>query len=65
MEHKRFKQDAKQIVDMTFDAKVFKDNLTRDDLNAIEDMLEFILQSRFDSYLKMEKITRAIQARKP
>jgi len=50
MEQKYFKQDAKQIVDMAFNAKLFKDELTRDDFNAFEDLIEYLLQSKFDSY---------------
>ena len=63
MEDKIFKQDAKQIVDMVFDAKLFKDELTRDNLNSIEDIIQFMLQSRFDSYQKLDKLTKSIEGR--
>lgn len=56
MEQQIFKQDAKTLVDTLFDAKLFKDQVTRDDLNSIEDYISSALNSRFDSYLKIEKI---------
>ena len=36
MDEKIFKQDAKQIVDLAFDKKLFKDEITRDDMNAFK-----------------------------
>ena len=37
-----FKQDAKTIVDMLFEAKLFKDHITRDDMNVTEALIESI-----------------------
>lgn len=61
MEEKHFKNDAKQIVDMAFDAKLFKENVTRDDMNTFEDLIEFLLQSKFDTYKKCLELTAKIQ----
>lgn len=47
-----FSSDAKDIVDTLFNTKVFRDNLTRDDLNEIEVFVQYCLQSRFDNHLK-------------
>ena len=37
--------------------KLFKDELTRDDFNAFEDLIRFLLQSRFETY-KFDKIPK-------
>ena len=63
MEDKIFKSDAKQIVDMAFNNKLFKDELTRDDFNAFEDLIQFLLQSRFDSYQRVEKLMKSVEGR--
>ena len=42
MDDKVFKNDAKNIVDVAFDNRLFKDDLTRDDFNSFEDLLCFI-----------------------
>jgi hypothetical protein len=62
MNNKYFKDDAKQLVDQLFDAKMFKESISRDDMNAIEDLIEFLLQSRFDSYIKIEKINERLKS---
>lgn len=63
MEDKIFKADAKQIVDMAFDNKLFKNELTRDDFNAFEDLIQFLLQSRFESYQRVDKLMKSIEGR--
>lgn len=64
MNNKIFKQDAKTIVDMLFDAKLFKDNLTRDDFNKVEEILLFTLESRFNSHVKMTELMERIKETK-
>ena len=61
MEDKISKQDSKQIVDMLFDAKYFKDNVTRDDMVSVEEFITFLLQSRFDSYIRLNKLNDRIK----
>ena len=61
MEDKIFKNDAKTIVDMFFNTKIFKDNITRDDMNATEEFIESVLRSRFESYQKCEKLMESLK----
>lgn len=56
MEEKLFKQDAKQIVDLAFDQKLFKDNVTRDDMNCFEELIDFFLSTRYESYKRVNKL---------
>ena len=56
-----FKNDAKQIIDMLFDNKIFIPTLTRDELNATEEFIEYSMQSRFDTHLKAEKLFSKIK----
>ena len=56
MKDKTFKNDAKQIVDMCFDTKIFKENITRDDMNVFEEHITYLLQSRFESYKKLSSL---------
>ncbi len=51
MEKKRFKQHAKILTDSLFDNKLFKEEITRDDMNAIEEYIVFCLESNFNSYV--------------
>lgn len=65
MENIIFKNDAKQIVDMAFDNKLFKDNITRDDMNSFEDLIQFLLQSRYESYVRVNYLMERIEKSKP
>lgn len=56
MSEQYFKNDAKQLVDMLFDNKLFKDGLTRDDLTGIEDLLSYTMQSKFDSHMRAKEL---------
>lgn len=58
-----FKQDAKSIVDAMYNGKLFKDNITRDDMNAVQEYIEFAMQSRYDSYKRIESILGKIEDR--
>ena len=58
---KIFKQDAKSIVDVLFDTKIFTDKISRDDMATVEEMIESMLQSRFDSYKKAQKLYESIK----
>jgi hypothetical protein len=46
-----FKADAKQLVDMLFDNKLFVERITRDDMASVEELLSFMMQSKYDSYV--------------
>ena len=60
MKDNTFKNDAKQIVDMCFDNKLFKDNIKRDDMNGFEDLITFLLKSRYESYIKVTELMNKI-----
>jgi len=64
MDKKIFKQDAKQIVDLVFDKKLFKDEITRDDMNAFEELIDFLLSSRYESYKRAEKLLENLKKTK-
>lgn len=55
-EKEYFKQDAKQIVDMLFDTKCFKDDVSRDDMNSVEDFIKEMMQIKFESNLKLKSL---------
>lgn len=52
---KLFKNDAKSIVDALFDAKLFKDNVTRDDMNTTEEFICDMMDSKFKQHQKRKK----------
>ncbi len=55
-----FGKDAKQIVDMCFNNKLFKDEITRDDMNNFEELISFLLQSKFNMYVKCEELLASL-----
>lgn len=59
MDEKMFKNDAKQIVDIMFDTKLLKEDVTRDGMNAFEDLIQFLLQSKLDSYQKIDNFLKS------
>lgn len=40
-----YQNEAKRLVDMLFDTKVFNEKTTRDSMQALEDLIAFYLQS--------------------
>ena len=52
------------MVDVMFNSKLFKDDLTRDEMNSIEDFIQFSMESGFDSHLKIEKLNEKINKRR-
>lgn len=63
MEQRIFKQDAKQIVDLMFDHKLFKDQITRDDMNNLQDTIEYMLSSRFETYQRVKELMQKIKSK--
>ena len=61
MDDKIFKKDAKHMVDMMFDANLFHNNVTRDNMNTFQDLIQFLLQSNFDSYKRLEKLKESVK----
>jgi hypothetical protein len=64
VKYKRFRSEAKSMVDVMFNSKLFKDDLTRDEMNSIEDFIQFSMESGFDSHLKIEKLNEKINKRR-
>lgn len=60
IEDKIIQRDAKSIVDLLYDTKVFKSDLTRDNLNAIEEFVAVTLETRLNSYVKQYKLKEMI-----
>lgn len=56
MEEKIFKNDAKGIIDTLFDTKMFNSDVTRDEMNALEDLVAYMLSSRFAGYVKSKDL---------
>jgi hypothetical protein len=61
MDEMIFKQDAKQIVDLAFDNKLFKDEVTRDDMNSFEELINFLLSSRYESYKRVDNLLSRLE----
>lgn len=57
---KKFAADAKLIVDSIFDNRLFKDNITRDDMNGYEDLIQFMLESKFNMAWKAKELFERI-----
>ena len=51
-----YQNRAKEVVDMLFDGKLFKDKITRDNLNAIENLIAYLFQSDAKSAQKCAEI---------
>jgi hypothetical protein len=60
-----FKADAKAIVDMVFDTNLFKEGITRDQMNGIEELISYSMQSRFDTNWKAKELFERIKSKKP
>lgn len=58
MEYKYFKNDAKQIVDAMFDTKLLKEDVSRDTMNAFEELIQYMLETKFNSYNKTAEFIR-------
>lgn len=57
------KQESKTIVDTLFDNKLFRNDLTRDELNSIEEYIDYSMNSRLNSHLKFRDLADKIQKR--
>ena len=56
-----FKKVAKEIVDSLFDNELFKDKLTRDDMQSLEDLLYTVMDDRYNSEKRLEKLMNDIK----
>lgn len=46
---------AKEVIDVMFDAKIFKETITRDDMNGFQELIGYLLQSDARTSQKMAK----------
>lgn len=46
----------KEIVDWLFDKRVFNEKMTRDDLQAVEDLIAYYLQCEYNSARRYHEI---------
>lgn len=53
--------DAKQIVDTLFEAKLFREDIKRDGMQEVEDLLAFYFQSRAQSIARGLKWSAAFK----
>lgn len=51
-----FKADAKSIVDTLYDNKMLNEKLNRDDMKAVEYLLHYMMNSRYHSQMRAEKL---------
>lgn len=58
------KEEAKSIVDVLFDNKLFRTDITRDDMNVLEELINHTLNSRVSMYLKAKALFDRIEKRK-
>lgn len=56
-----FKSDAKTIVDTLFDAKLFREDITRDMLNLTENYISYAMDSRFKSHRRAIELFEKIK----
>ncbi len=59
------RSESKTIVDLMFDNNIFRNDLTRDDLNAVEEYLDYSLNSRLKSIDTIRNIMKTINERYP
>jgi hypothetical protein len=55
-----FTADAKQLIDMLFDKKLLNPELTRDDLNAIQALVDLYMKHKLRSELSTRKLLQTI-----
>lgn len=51
-----YQMRAKELVDTLFDAKLFREDLTRDDMQSVEDLIAF----NFETYAKTAESTAVL-----
>jgi hypothetical protein len=56
-ENKLFRNDCKVLVDTLFDNGLFRPDLTRNDFNSIEDLLTLTMQHKYETHLRVAKLT--------
>ena len=54
---KIFKNDAKTIVDTLFENQLLRKSFKRSDMDHLEGLIAYMMNSRFDSYKKMTELS--------
>ena len=56
-----YQNNAKDFVDSMFDAKLFHERITRDNIQGYEDLLAYLLQSQARSAKKIVEFTNSVK----
>ncbi len=56
-----YQMRAKELIDTMFDAKVFNEKITRDDIQGFEDLIAFLFQSQSKSAFKSAEFVQKIK----
>ena len=59
-EHPRFKRDAKSLVDILFEKDLFRERISRDDMNALEDFIYLSLNGTYESEKRITALMKKI-----
>lgn len=54
------KNDAKAIVDLLYETGALRNGLTRDNMNALEEYIKVMLDSRINSYIRSRELSSII-----
>ena len=55
-----FRKDAVTLVDILFDKGLFTDSVTRKDMRTVEDLICMMMDSRYESHIKIEELMKSI-----
>lgn len=55
---------AKEIIDVLFDKKFFRDDVSRDDMQGVEDFVAFSLQSQSKMSVKCALLCKSVKDKK-
>lgn len=58
------KHSAKVIIDTIFDASLFREDITRDQMNAIEGLVDLMMESYAKSWTSSQKFIKSIEVHK-
>ena len=58
---KKYQKDAKDFIDTLFDNGYFHENVKRDDMRKIEELLAYLFQSNVNSAIRAKDMLRKIR----
>lgn len=59
-----FSHDAKRITDLLFDAKLFKEDVTRDQMIEVETLICYLMDTRYKGQKRAENLMEKINGKK-